>query len=183
IKNSTGNTQSAIGLLTQSAYQDAYKVAIVQPNTTYSVRVTCRCPSAATSGAFVVDFTDSTSIGYGTTYGSFRINLSAMTTNMQTFTGTLLTSAFPQTVPKGLLLRAYLSNVPNGGDVEVDRIEIYPTLDPVDQAKVFGSYVNNPEGFDGVTGILGLDQQNTQPVNGAAVMYDLLYFLKENSMY
>jgi hypothetical protein len=183
IRNMTAATQSILGMLTQSAFQDAYKVPILLPNTQYSVRVTCRCPSGATSGALVIDLTEgNTGSGYGATYGSFMVNLATMTTNMATFTGTLLVNAFTS-VPSDLLLRLYASNIPYEGDVEIDRIEIFPTLQPINSTQVYGSYVDNPEGVDGVTGPMGLNEQNTQPVNGAAVMYDLLYFLKESSMY
>jgi hypothetical protein len=45
IINSSGSSQAAgIGLITQTAYQDAYQQPIIFPNTTYSIRVTCRCP-------------------------------------------------------------------------------------------------------------------------------------------
>src|SRR5579884_2914680 len=182
IHNPTGSSASIFGMLTQSAYEDAYQVPIVRPSTAYSVRVTCRCPSGAASGALVIDLTDSNSTGYGQTFGSFTVNLSGMTSSMQTFTGTLLTTSF-STVPPGLLLRVWLQNAPNNADVEIDRIEVFPTLQPVDSSKVYVSYVDNPEGVDGVTGILDLSVQNTQPVTGAAVMYDLLYIMKESSLY
>jgi hypothetical protein len=182
IHNTTGSSASIFGMLTQSAYEDAYQVPIVRPSTAYSVRVTCRCPSGAASGALVIDLTDSNSTGYGQTFGSFTVNLSGMTSSMQTFTGTLLTTSF-STVPPGLLLRVWLQNAPINADVEIDRIEVFPTLQPVDASKVYVSYVDNPEGVDGVTGILDLSVQNTQPVTGAAVMYDLLYIMKESSLY
>ena len=109
-----------------------------------------------------------------------------MGTAFTTQSFTLLTTGFGSAtngVPTNLVLRLYAQNIPNGVSVEIDSIEIYPTQTPVNSTSVYSSYVNNPEGFDGVTGVLGLDLNNPEPVNGAAVLYDLLYFLKSNSIF
>lgn len=182
MKNTTAATQAVFGMIVQSAYQDAYQVPILLPNTLYSVRVTCRCPSGVQTGALTIDLTTGNNGNYGTTYGAYTLDLSAMTTTMATYTGTLLTGVFSQ-VPSDLLLRVWAANLPYNGDLEIDRIEVFPTLTPVLAADVLGSYVANPEGMDQNTGFLGLDEQNAQPVNGAALLYDLLYFLKESSIY
>ncbi len=51
ILNNNGETLSVAGLISQTAYLDAYKTAIINPNTTYSVRVSARIPSGITTGS------------------------------------------------------------------------------------------------------------------------------------
>ena len=178
ISNHTGSTQAVYGMVEQSAYQDQLGVAIIQPNTKYSVRVTARCPSGVTSGELRIDLV---SLKLNAQYGVFVLPLASMTSNMQIFTGTLLTTPFTQ-IPNDLSFRVYAFNIPNGGDVEVDRVEPFDVTQPVFSTQFHGSYVNNPQAFDLVTGLFGPDQ-NQQPIRGGAVLFDALYALKERSMY
>jgi hypothetical protein len=193
ISNTTGTSQAQLGMILQSAYQDAYKVPIISPNTYYSVRITARCTTSAV-GALVIDLTSQTAPGaststagqFGQTYGAATWNFDFMGSAFTTQTFTLLTTPFSDAtngVPSNLVLRLFALNIPNGVSVEIDSIEIFPTQNPVDSTKVYASYINNPEAFDGDTGVMGLDLNNAQPVNGAAVLYDILYLLKSNSMF
>lgn len=185
IKNSSGSTQATYGEIFQGAYQDSFQVPIFLPFTQYSLRLAARCPSGLTTGSLVIDlFSPST----GLVYGSFVLPFVSMTTSMNIFTASLLSTPFTTptgtgSVPQDLLLRLYASGIGNGADVEIDRIEPFPTDQPTLTTQVQCSYVNNPEAFDGVTGLIGLSSQNQQPVYGGFVNYDLLYFLKSGSMY
>jgi hypothetical protein len=153
----------------------------VLPATQYSCRVTARCPSGAVTGNLVVDFFSPV---LNQVFGSFSIPLATMTSNFQIFTGALLTNTFGATtgVPKDLIFRVYLQNVPNAGDVELDRLEPYITNQPAFATQFFASYAFNQEAFDGVTGLFG-PAQNQQRVNGGLVLYDTLYMLKETSWF
>lgn len=193
ISNTTGVTQSILGMLTQSAYQDSYLVPIINPNTLYSVRITARS-TFSNSGSLTIDLTSQTAGGassssaaqFGQTYGTANWPFSQMETSFTTRSFTLLSTAFGDATngtPTDLVLRIYAQNIPNGTSVEIDRIEIFPTQSPVDATNIYSSYVDNPEGVDGVTGIMGLNINNPEPVNGAAVLYDLLYFLKQDSIF
>lgn len=179
ITNSTGSQQTLLGMIYQSAFQDVYKVPIILPNFTYSVRMRARCPNGVPSGIYV----DLLSSSFGSIVGQFSVSAADLTTNLKLFTGTLLTSAFTGQVPQDLLLRVYAGNVPNLAQVEIDRIEIFPTAQPVLNAELQGSYVRNLEAFDGLTGPLGLASENNQTALGAFVNYDILYILKSSSMF
>jgi hypothetical protein len=72
---------------------------------------------------------------------------------------------------------------PSGNDVELDRIEVFPTEEPILSTQVTASYVNAPEQFDSNTGFIGLAETNEQPTVGAFVLWDILYFLKTGSMF
>ena len=178
IQNLTGSTQALYGMIEQSAYQDYNKVAILNPQTTYGVRVTASSPSGAASGNLIVDLF---SPSFGVAFGTASIPLSSLTPTMQILTLNLLTTAFTTQVPADLLLRVYASAIPNNGDVEIDRVEVYDLAQPVLSTQLRGSYFNNFEAFDGVTGNLGVAAENQQPVRNAFELFDNLYIVKTKS--
>jgi hypothetical protein len=185
INNNTGSTKTQLGMITQSAYQDYNNVAILNPGTepvAYSVRVTVRTPSSATGGALVIDLTDfNSSTGYGQTYGSYVLPTSSMTSSMETYSGVLLATPLAS-IPPGLLLRVWAQNLPNGADIEIDRIEVYPTLAPTNLTDLTISYKNDLESFDQDTGNATTTTVNAQPANGGFEMNGLFYVLKESSL-
>lgn len=192
ISNSTAGVLAQAGYMNQPAYVDAYKVPIINPNTTYSIRVACSCPSGIPEGVLTFRLEDfNPSIGPGTVYGTFTIPLTSMTTNMAIFEGTLLTAPFtiikpPSTsaVPTDLSLSLFVANLGVGADCLIDRFDIFPTLEPFLLVEVLGSYVNNLEAVDasGSGGILDTSSENAQPCMGGFVMHDTLYLLKKDSM-
>jgi hypothetical protein len=179
IQNTSGMTQTVYGMIEQPAFQDYNKVPIIAAHMTYSVRVTADCPSQIGNGQLVIDLF---SPSLNRQFGNFTIPLSSMLTAMRIFTGTLLTTPFAGT-PNDLLLRIYATNLPNNGDVRLDRIEVFPTEEPVLTTDVFGSYFNNFEAVDGITGDLGFGTQNQEPVRCMFSLFDNLYAVKTHSMY
>jgi len=186
VSNTTGSTQAQMGMISQTAYQDAFQVPIIRNNTAYSVRVAASCPSGKTTGTLVIDLVDyNAGIGFGTVYGSFTVPFSSIGTTTSVFSGTLLTDVFTTGVSPNLNLRVWIKNMGNGADCEIDRIEVYPTLQPYLLAQVYGSYINDLESIDasGTGGIIDTSSENSQACMGAFVMRDVFYFLKTNSMY
>lgn len=180
VQNNTGAVAALLGIIYQTAYQDAFQVPILLPNTAYSVRVTARCPSGNKTGNLFIDLIEQVTGGFGAGFGQFHVGFTDMTTSFQIFTGTLLTSIFA-TVPSGLVLRVYGANMAAGADLEIDRVEIFPTLTPVLNSPLV-SYVNNLEAVDINSGSLGVDDTNTQICYGAAIVFNSLYLMKERSM-
>src|SRR6185312_710454 len=153
ILNSTGSTQSVLGLITQSAFQDVYKVPIILPSFTYSVRLRASCPSGLTTGSLVIDLF---SPSLARTFGSFTLPISQMSTAVNLFTGSLLGTAFTTSVQNDLQLRVWGSGLANTADFLLDRFEVYPDKQPVLTTELQGSFPENLEAFDGVTGPLGV---------------------------
>ena len=172
IKNTTSGTLSTAGAITQTAFQDAYQQPILNGNTAYSVRVTCSNPSGHTTGNLVISL-----VAGGVTYGSFTLALSAMSSLLATYTGTLLVNELA-TIPPTILLQVAATGLGVNADVLIDRIDIYPTAIPVLATTVYGSYAGLPEQVDAITGAVKFESENQQPVNGAVVLYDTLYGLK-----
>lgn len=180
--NRGGSENTTVGMITQTAYQDAYQVAIIEPAVLYSVRVACSAPSGLTTGTLTIDLY---STDQANAYGTFTLPLSSMTSNIAVYEGILLTTAFATAVPTGLLLRVYLANAGPLADCEIDRIEVFETLTPYLAAQVYGSYPGQPESIDGSAtgGVIDTSTENAQACMGAFVMHDLLYLLKTNSFY
>jgi len=156
---------------------------IIQTNTQYSIRFTAQLTAGSNSDSGLN--VDLYSPSFGKTYGIFGCTPTAA---MQTFEADLLDTPLA-TVPTDLILRVYaISHEPFMGvnfyfvpTYLIDRIEIYPTQQPVLNTQLRGSYVDNFEAFDGVTGNLGVGTQNQQPVSAAFTLFDNLYVVRTRS--
>jgi hypothetical protein len=169
----------------QSAYQDAFNVNILNINTEYSVRVYASAPTGGT-GTFSVTLQEIDEVtGLGTVYGTFTVNLTAMSTSRQLFSGVLLGTVFTTAVPSDLKLAFYTSNLSDGAEVLLYRIEVYPTQQPFITTAVYGSYITSLESIDvgPQGGIIETAAENTQPCMGGFVMHDTLWLMKTNSIY
>lgn len=189
MQNLSGGTVAQFDMIYQSAYQDQNLVAILQNQTAYSVRVTCRTPSSATGGALVIDLCPfDIGTGFGTPVGTFTLPLASMTSTMTTYEGTILTDS-TLNIPSDLQIRIYGSNLPNGADIEIDRVMIFPTQAPTNLTGLTLSYGtdpasgdSDPESFDQVTGIVDTQTVNAEPANGGFQLRGLLYVVKESSL-
>ena len=65
----------------------------------------------------------------------------------------------------------------------MDNIEIFPTAQPYNASLVRASFVENPESYDGVTGLLLVSDNDGQAVRAAFTLRGQLYFVKEHSIY
>jgi len=181
ILNASGSTEALYGMVEQGAFQDFYQVPIIESGKKYGARVTCRSPGGVPGlGTLNIDLF---SPGLNKTFGVYSLPLASMTTTMGRFSGNLMTVPIVGNVPADLLLRVYLVNVLNGGDCEIDRVEVYDLAQPVLSTQLRASYENNFEAFDDITGNLGAGSQNQQPVTNAFTMFDNLYIVKSNSFY
>lgn len=187
-QNMTGETQAVYGMILQTAYQDQNQVPILQVQQEYGVRVTAWIPSGNTNGNLVIDFTDvnQNGTGYGTTYGKLVIPFSQLTVDPQIITGTVLATPFISGVSSFVNYRVYTTDIAYTADYEIDRMEVFPLNQPVLTNNIRVSYnnaYNNCEAFDGESGNIDVSEFNIQPCYGAAVVYDVLYFLKQSSTY
>lgn len=179
ITNSTGSTQAFLGEIWQSAYQDEFGVNIIEPSTPYSSRITVACTQGlAGAGGDVVLQLFSPSLNRA--LGTFSIPISSLTGNLAIYTGALNTAGFAP-VPTDLRLYLFASNMTNGVTVLIDRVEVFPTNQPVLNQQVTLTYQGNFESFDQVTGVIFTNVQNQQPCTSAFVLFDSLYLVKLNS--
>jgi hypothetical protein len=172
IKNTSIAEQPIAGLIQQTAFQDADQQPILNANTLYSLRITARIPSGNTNGQLTIDI-----YSQGVIAGAVGIPFSDLTTDMRIYTVPLLTTAF-ETIDPSCTLRLYTQILGVNADVEIDRIEIFPTEIPVLGTTIYASYAGLPEQVDAITGQGRFISENQQRVMGGTVMYDTFYGLK-----
>lgn len=137
--------------ISQLAYQDQYGIAILEPNTQY----TFRCWGPATAELF------------SATGGSLGI---ATVTGSGGFREGVFSRKTPRVIPPDTVLRISA----RAGSL-LDELEIYYTDNPYLRT-VRASYVNKPEAFDGVTGLIG-PANDPNEVRALFERKDVLHFL------
>ena len=168
------------GLIYQPAITDAFGNPLLQQNTDYSVRAQVMRSANLSSGTFHV-------VAYSPSEGLIGSGL-ALTAQQLTGLYTEYTSELftPQmSLPADLQLRVYADGTPgpSGEYFLVDNIEIFPTLAAQNNSQVRASLADTPEGYDGVTGLLLVAPNNGLAIRAAFTLRNLLYFVKERSLY
>ncbi len=150
------------GNLHQSAYLDGYGAPILQPNTAYRLRVWFK--------------------GLG---GTATVTISSFTTGFSSVasvtgvsaTGSFLEAAFsletPATIPPDMIV------ILTGAGGLVDELSVIYAENPYTETIFNASYADNPEGFDGVSGVLG-STDDTQKLMGLAEIRDTAFALTQD---
>lgn len=181
----TGNGSPASGMITQPAYTDQFGQFIIQQNTAYSARIRIARTGGSpwTQGNIVVELFSPTigSMGLFTVTNSQIPPLSPAGPYRE-YIGTL--SAAMPSVPTDLVLRVYAANTPTvGASLVVDNVELFPTLQPNNTTLVRTSYAEDPESYDGLTGFMNFNSQNSQPMRSMFVLREKIYGVKTGSIY
>lgn len=159
------------GLLYQPAFEDAYGAPILTGNTKYRIRVWLKLSASAPDLNFNV-WLNSPSTGFT---AQAVISGSVVTTS-----GVFLEAAFdlatPADIPADMQLEIFASSTSSIVNLLVDELSIIYAENPYLNTIMFGSYVNNPEGFDGLTGKLGSTQDVNQ-IMDLGIIRNTLYFL------
>jgi hypothetical protein len=166
-------------VLFQSAYQDAYNVAILQPNTAYSVRVKARALGTDNQQA-TIQLLPFAGGSFGTEIASATFTFQQGTYQIET--AALLTGDGLAVIPTSLVIALGIAGAPIGSGVEVDRIEVFPTNNPTDITTIWESYAGSFESVDEVSGQLGVGDENPQPAVGAFELFEQLYIEKTKSL-
>jgi hypothetical protein len=171
------------GLMTQSAVADYNGVPRLLPNTGYSARVRVRMTGALTQGTLHVHLY-SASLGVWTT-GVAVPAAQIRSTAWQEFIApiTATSSGFTQ-IPSDLQLRVYADGTPtSGAGFLVENIEIFPTDEPYNTSLVRASFADDPESYDGVSGYMGISEDDGQTVRAAFLLRERLYLVKDRALY
>ena len=125
--------------LWQNAGKDSYGAPILLPSVQYNARITAWADpvAAGTATVALIQGTPTTTAPATT----------VLTTTPTEYTLTNITQA--ATSPN---LSLYPLNLPAGGTVYVDRIEIYPAINPVWGTQLIGSYIENYQAVDAQSG-------------------------------
>ncbi|MGC2402049.1 MAG: hypothetical protein WA510_19790, partial [Acidobacteriaceae bacterium] len=171
---------AARGMIEQNAISDAAGNPLFTNNTDYSVRARIKRSSGLSAGTLRINAYSPTAGQLGT---GLAVGFTQASTTYQEFSAALLA---PQvSLPSDLTLRVYADGVPapSGESFLVDNIEIFPTNAAQNSSLIRGSGTETPEGYDGVTGIMSIAENNGQGIRAAFVLRNNLYFVKERSLY
>lgn len=158
------------GTLSQSAYEDYSGAPILSANEQFTMRVWLQPTVAVADLTFTVKLS-STSTGFSASANVAGNQMSTSGSWVQVdFSGKT-----PGTIPADFLLSLYASSSATSLTLIVDELSLIYTEDPTLTTEL-GSYVNNGEAFDGVTGVFG-PQDDTHQIVGNFVIRSALHML------
>ena len=167
------------GMITQPAFQDWLGTPIISRTTPYSVRVRLKKGGGILAGTATVELFSATS----GSLGMLSVPVANITANFTEFVGVLFPANI-SSLASDLFLRVYVFATPtNGGWIDFDNIEIFPTNQPLNSTIVNASYAEDPESYNGLTGFLNVAPSNGQSMRAAFVLREKLYMVKERSFY
>jgi hypothetical protein len=168
------------GYISQGAAADSSGNPLIAPNTDFSVRARIKRSANLSAGTLHVNLFSPTmsQVGLG-----LSVTAAQATTGYQEFIAELCP---PQgSVPSDLTLRVYVDGIPapSGESFLIDNIEVFPTNAAQNPSLARCSGTEEPEAYDGVTGIMSIAENNGQGIRAAFTIRNNLYFVKERSMY
>jgi len=168
------------GYISQGAVLDSGGNPLITPNTDYSVRARVQRSANLTAGVFHINL-------FSPTMGQVGLGLSVAAAQAPTAYQEFVAELCPPqgSLPSDLTLRVYVDSIPApaGESFLVDNIEIFPTDAAQNPSLVRCSGAEEPEAYDGVTGIMSIAENNGQGIRTAFAIRNNLYFVKERSMY
>lgn len=163
----------ASGVIRQGAYQDYSGAPIVRPSTQYRFRAWLKPTVAWTDLHFVAEIFDADT--------GFSSKATITGSQMSTSGGWAeaeFTLPMPTVIPQGMTFTVYALSTVHNSTVQVNDMSVIYSAAPYTTGCI-GSYVNNPEGFDGVSGPFG-PANDTHPVMVLGIIRDNLYMLTQD---
>lgn len=159
------------GDLTQTASVDALGIPILQPLTRYTTRLWAKISSASPGSGSVTCRIQSPSTGFTTTV---NIPYTSVSTNGGFIEG-VLDHDLPASIPGDMQISWWVQGPVAGIVVTLDELNVIPTENPYRDSLFRFSYVNAPEQFDGVTGVLGSTSDFT-PIRNCFQIRNTMYY-------
>lgn len=171
-----GTIGTHYGQIHQPAAVDENNAPIFAPNTQYVFRAQI----LAIANQSVTAVLSSVSTGFSS---SATLTVSAFVSgHVGYFTGTF-NLATPAAIPSDLLLTVYANSNGTVTTVTLDEMEFYPVNNPFLGQQLRVSYANNPESFDGVTGIVGLAEAGNENIKRLFQIRETLYVQTDGAIY
>ncbi len=165
-----GGPQS--GEIFQSLYQNYLGNFYLNINTDYSLRITAKASTPAAS-TWTVNLRSASQGLLGTVQFTPGTSYS---TEIIDWGSTLAT------IPADIEIQIY-GSAPAGQTLTLDRIEIFPTKQPINYTVLRASYASDPESFDGVTGLIQPIYSNGEAVRTVYTLRDSLYIVCDRSTF
>ncbi|HEX5422056.1 MAG TPA: hypothetical protein VFW94_00785 [Candidatus Acidoferrales bacterium] len=179
-KVTADGTTAVRGLISQGAIADSAGDSICAKNKDYSVRARIKRSTGLTAGTLRINAFSPTQGQIGT---GLAVTAVQAGNSYQEFSAQLFA---PQaSLPSDLTLRVYADGTPSpsGEFFLVDNIEVFLTNESINASIVRASGTEQPESYDGVSGLMEIAVNDGQGIRAAFVLRNNLYFVKEHSMY
>jgi hypothetical protein len=169
-----GNSYTTIE---QSAYLDAYGSPISTPNAQYRLRLWCRADVLSNNFNLLAVFS-STSTGFSS---SAEILGSAMTAAaVGAYLESLFNNPMPAAIPSDMVFALIFTNTTAAPyTMQLNEVSVLYATNPYTDTVFNVSYDQNPEAFDGVTGVMGSDEDTRKIMDLGGIIRETLYFLTE----
>ncbi len=161
------------GVLSQSAYFDAYGNPILTGNTPYTLRIWLQ-PSALDPNLNFYAVISSALTGFSSTAAINGADMIAA----GGFVEADFSAVTPEAIPTDMLLTIYAVSTVTNRTILVDEGSIIYSQTPYLDGVLFGSYGNNAEGIDGESGKFG-PVTDTRKVMDFGVMRETFYMLTQ----
>lgn len=179
-KVTADGTTAVRGLISQGAIADSAGDPVCAKNNDYSVRARIKRSAGLTAGTLRINAFSPTQGQIGT---GLAVTAVQAGNSYQEFSAQLFA---PQaSLPSDLTLRVYADGTPSpsGEFFLVDNIEVFLTNESTNASIVRASATEQPESYDGVSGLMEIAVNDGQGIRAAFVLRNNLYFVKEHSMY
>lgn len=161
-------------LISQGAATDYYGAPIVEPSTSYIFRIAALASAPGLAGNLVCDIYSPT----GGVLATVSIAANTLATTGYSYQVADFSAAMPASVPADTILRIYLDGVTNAAYIIIDEGLVIDFNQPVLNNQLRASYFGNPFGYDEITGVVGLNSNDS--VTAAFRQRDYLYLLTQN---
>ena len=164
--------------LAQSAYADSEGTPILLANTPYTWRLWLKASYLGTGGPNLTATISSASSGFSSTATITNASMSAV--------GAIVQADFslpmPATIPTDMMFSFTNTVTTSAYTVTIDELELIYTEEPYLDTQERLSYVDNPEGFNGLTGVLG-PEDDASPIMNHGVIRNTLYLVTGGSLH
>lgn len=159
------------GLIYQPAFEDAYGVPILTGNTLYKLRVWLQVSAPAADLNFNVWLNSASTL-----FTSQAIISGFDITTAGSFLEATFDLETPANIPADMQLLLFASATSSTVTLLVDEISIIYADNPYLDTVMYGSYVDNPEGFDGLSGKIG-STQDVNKIMDFGIIRNTVYFI------
>lgn len=158
------------GVLSQGAYEGPTGAPIIEANTLYSIRVYLQPSVVAADLTFTVALTSA-----DTSFSTTATIAGSLMSTSGSWLQANFSQATPGTIPSDFTLSVYAASSATSLTLLVDELSLIYEQQPT-LTGGYASYINNPEGFDGVTGLFAPDD-DTHQIMGMFIIRSALYML------
>lgn len=178
----TGDGATATrGEIKQNALVDAWEaLALIEKNTAYTVRARVARSAGLVAGRLNIDIYGTAGVAIDTV--GLQVTAAQLGTSYAEFEAELTPAQ--SSLSTDLVLRVLADQTPtNGESIYLDEIRIFASSEPVKHSIMRASKVNDPEAYDGLTGLMAVRENDGQAIRSAFKLREFFYILKERSLH